>query len=306
MSIETLTVLLATALGFARPLIFAGIGELVTEKSGVLNLGVEGLMLTGAIGGFITTLSTQSLGLGLFIGGLSGAILALIFAFLCLHLMTNQVATGLALAIFGVGLSAFIGKGYVGQTVPDVAPLSIPLLSDIPLLGQSLFALTLPAYLAIAIGLVTSFVFSKTRIGLMIRAVGESPDSAHAIGYDVRLIRYCCTLFGGFMCGLGGAYIALIQNKFWVENMTAGIGWVALALVVFSTWRPFVLMISALFFGAISGLGFILQASGLEINTQFLASLPYLSTIIVLCIISSNPKTIKLNAPVSLGKSFFR
>lgn len=302
--IPFLTALLAIGLGYAIPLIFASMGELVVEKSGVLNLGVEGMMIVGAVVAFTVGTTTGNLPLGLLAGGVAGMFMALLFAVLALHLLTSQVPTGLALTIFGIGLSGYLGKGLVGESFADTPQLVIPGLSQIPVLGESLFSLPWPGYLALILGIAVVYVLAKTRLGLLIRAVGESPDIAHNIGFPVRLIRYGTTLFGGLMAGLGGAYIALVQQRFWVEDMTAGIGWIALILVVFSSWRPFRLILGAIFFGVISGLGFYLQAKNTPINVNILNSLPFIASMVVLCVTSYNPKVLRINAPASLGKPY--
>lgn len=295
---------LASTVGAATPLIFASIGELVTERSGVLNLGVEGLMLVGAVVGFMVTLGTGSMSLGLLAAFIAGMAVALIFAFLVLTLQTNQVATGLALTLFGVGLSAFMGRGFVGQTVDPLPHLSIPVLSDIPFLGELLFHFDILVYASVALVIAVSLILSRTRLGLIIRAVGESPHSAHAIGYPVIAIRYGTVLFGGGMAGLAGAYLSLALTPMWVEGMTAGRGWIALAMVVFATWKPKGVMLGAYLFGGVTVLQFHGQGFGLDVPSQFLSMLPYLATIVVLVLISRNPKTILLNKPMSLGQSF--
>jgi simple sugar transport system permease protein len=302
--ILSLTSLLAIGLGYAIPLIFASMGELVVEKSGVLNLGVEGMMIVGAVTAFSVTVDTGSVWLGLLAGGIAGTLISVIFAVLAIHLLTRQVPTGLALTIFGLGLSGYLGKDLVGKTVPDSIVYPVPILKEIPILGDSLFTQTLPGYLAIIIGLVVVYVLAKTRIGLIVRAVGESPEVAHSIGFSVRKTRYAATLFGGLMAGLGGGYIALIQQKFWVENMTAGIGWIALILVVFSSWKPFRLILGAIFFGIISGLSFYMQAKNYPINPNLLNSMPFIASMVVLCITSANSKRSSANAPASLGQSY--
>jgi simple sugar transport system permease protein len=295
---------LASTAGAATPLILTAMGELVAERSGVLNLGLEGMMLVGAVVGFSVTLYSGSINLGFLAALLAGAAMASIFAFLVLTLQTNQVATGLALTLFGIGLSAFLGRNLVGQTVAPLQALSFPVLSDLPLIGPLLFRFDVMVYGAVLLALVVGWVLARTRLGLMIRAIGESPHSAHAVGFHVIALRYCAVMFGGAMAGLGGAYMSLALTPMWVEGMTAGRGWIALALVVFATWKPRGVLLGAYLFGGITVLQFHAQALGLAVPSQFLAMLPYLATIIVLVIICRNPQTILLNKPMSLGISF--
>ena len=249
MDSQTLILILAATVAASVPLIFAALGELVVEKSGVLNLGVEGMMIVGAIFAFIVATETGQLWLAAIVGALAGAALAAIFGLITLNLMANQVATGLALTIFGVGLSAFIGQSYTGVALDGLKALNIPLLSELPVLGKLLFSYNILVYLAfLAFAGVWWFLY-KTRAGLVLRAVGESPASAHALGYPVIRIRYGAVLFGGAMAGLGGAYLSIAYTPLWAEGMTAGRGWIALALVVFATWRPGRVLIGALLFG---------------------------------------------------------
>ena len=295
---------LASTAGAATPLILAAMGELVAERSGVLNLGLEGMMLVGAVVGFSVTLYSGSMSLGLLAALLAGAAMALIFAFLVLTLQANQVATGLALTLFGVGLSAFLGRDLVGQTVAPMPDLSFPVLSNLPLIGPLLFRFDAMVYGSLLLVLVVGWVLARTRLGLMIRAVGESPHSAHAVGFHVIALRYYAVMFGGAMAGLGGAYMSLALTPMWVEGMTAGRGWIALALVVFATWKPRGVLLGAYLFGGITVLQFHAQALGLAVPSQFLSMLPYLATIVVLVLICRNPQTILLNKPMSLGISF--
>ena len=304
MNTEYLIAFLASTAGAATPVIFASLGELVAERAGVLNLGLEGMMLTGAVMGFAVTLSTGSAGLGLGAAALAGMVLALLFAFLVLTLQTNQVATGLALTLFGVGLSAFLGRGLAGQTVEPLAKLPVPLLSDIPLIGPLLFRFDIMVYASIALAVAIGWMLARTRLGLLIRAVGESPHSAHAIGFHVIALRYAAVVFGGAMAGLAGAYMSMALTPMWVEGMTAGRGWIALALVVFATWKPRGVVLGAYLFGGVTMLQFHGQGFGLEIPSEFLSMLPYLATIVVLVYICRDPKTILLNKPMSLGQNF--
>jgi ABC-type uncharacterized transport system permease subunit len=296
--------ILVATIAAGTPLVFAALGELVTEKSGVLNLGVEGMMLVGAIAAFAVTAATGQPWLGVVAGMLAGTAMALIFAVLTLTLMANQVAAGLALSLFGVGLSAFVGKAYESVSLEASAPLAIPFLAKIPLIGPVLFVQQTPVYLSWAVFAGVAWFLYRSRTGLVLRSVGESPKSAHAIGYSVIAIRYLATLFGGAMAGVGGAFLSVFYTPLWVENMTAGRGWIALALVVFATWRPARVMIGAYLFGGVTVAQFFAQGEGAAIPSQFLSMLPYLATIVVLVLISRNVNSIRLNAPVSLGKPF--
>ncbi|MDQ2989759.1 MAG: ABC transporter permease [Pseudomonadota bacterium] len=304
MNTALLIAFLASTAGAATPLVMASMGELVAERSGVMNLGIEGMMLVGAVVGFMVTLGTGSIGLGLLGAMAAGMGMALVFGFLVLTLQTNQVATGLALTLFGIGLSAFLGRGLVGQTVAPMAHLSFPVLSDLPFIGPLLFRFDAMVYGSVLLVLVVSWLLAKSRIGLVIRAVGESPHSAHAIGMHVVALRYGTVLFGGAMAGLGGAYLSLALTPMWVEGMTAGRGWIALAQVVFATWKPRGVMLGAYLFGGVTVLQFHGQGLGLDVPSEFLSMLPYLATIVVLVIICRNPQTILLNKPMSLGQNF--
>ncbi len=262
------------------------------------------MMLVGAVCGFATATVSGHLWLGVIAAIFAGAAMSLLFAVLTLTLMANQVAAGLALTIFGVGLSAFIGLDYTSESLTGMSPIHIPVLSDLPIIGPLLFSLDPLMYLSfVMLAAVTWFLY-RSRPGLLLRGVGEAPESAHAIGYKVIRIRYLAVLFGGAMSGLGGAYLALVYTPLWVEGMTAGRGWIALALVVFATWRPARVMIGAYLFGGVTILQFHIQGLGVEIPSQLLSTLPYLATIIVLVMISRDINTIRLNAPASLGKAF--
>ncbi len=302
--LDSAVAILAGAIRAGTPLVFAALGELVTEKSGVLNLGVEGMMLIGAVAGFITTVATGDPYLGILAAMIAGAALSLVFGFLSLTLLTNQVATGLALTIFGIGLSAFLGINYVGTPINGLKPLAIPLLSDIPVLGPVLFTHDVLIYASFFLIATVSILLYRTRAGLILRAVGESHAAAHAIGYPVVLIRYLAVMFGGACAGLAGAYLSLVYTPQWAENMTAGRGWIALALVVFATWQPGRVMAGAYLFGGITIMGLHVQALGFEISSHLVATLPYLATIVVLAVISRDATKIRLNAPASLGTPF--
>lgn len=303
--IEHLVPILAGTLGAAVPLIFAGLGELVAERTGVINLGVEGMMLVGAIAGFAAAAeSGYGTVIGIPAGALAGAATAMIFAFFALSLAANQAACGLALTIFGIGLSAFIGQNYISYSLPGLKPIDIPLLSDLPFIGPVLFKQDAVVYLSlIAFGGV-SWTLSRTRLGLLLKAIGESPEAAHAIGYPVIAIRFGAVAFGGAMAGIAGAYLSTVYTPLWVQNMSAGRGWIAVALVVFASWKPNRLLLGAYLFGAVTILQFHAQGLGIMVPIQFLAALPYLATIVVLVIISRDRRVLQNNLPASLGKPF--
>jgi general nucleoside transport system permease protein len=301
---DHLAQLLVLTLAAGTPLVYAALGELVTERSGVLNLGVEGMMLVGAVTAFIVAATTKSPWLGVVAGTFAGAALSLIFGVLALSLMANQVASGLALSLFGIGLSAFLGLNYVSVVIDPITPVSIAGLTDIPVIGKLLFGHNPLVYLSLVLFAAVQWFLYRTRAGLIIRAVGESPQSAHAIGYPVARIRYMAVMFGGACAGLGGAYLAVAYTPLWVEGMTAGRGWIALALVVFATWKPWRVLAGAYLFGGVTLAQFQAQGMGVDIPSQYLSMLPYLATIVVLAIISRDAATIRLNAPASLGTPF--
>lgn len=303
MDLQLLESILFATVVAATPLIIVALGQLIAEKSGVLNLGAEGMMAVGAVVAFAVTHDTGIVYLGVVSGILAGIAMSFLFAFVTLSLMGNQVATGLALSIFGVGLSAFLGKSYESEVLTAVPSISIPLLSKIPLIGPVLFNQQSLVYWSWLIFFGVIWFLYKSRSGLVLRAVGESPSSAHAIGYPVIKIRYAATLFGGAMAGLGGAYLSVFYTPLWVEGMVAGRGWIAIALVVFATWRPMRVLAGAYLFGGVLVSQLFIQGSGLDIElpTQFLSALPYIATIVVLVLISRNKGLVKLNAPVSLG-----
>jgi ABC-type uncharacterized transport system permease subunit len=304
MSIDTWITIAASAVGAATPLAYAALGELVTERSGVLNLGVEGMMLVGAMSGFAVGVSSGSLVLGYLAAAAGGALIAMLFGFLTLSLQTNQVATGLALTLFGVGLSAFAGRAFVGLPITRVPLLHIPWLTDLPVLGALLFHYDLLVYLSIALCVLMAWVLKSTRLGLRLRAVGEQPAVAHALGEPVLRIRYLAVLFGGAMSGIAGAYLSTAVTPMWVEGMSAGRGWIALALVVFGTWKPWRVLAGAYLFGTVTVLQLYAQGLGVHIPSEFLSMLPYAATIVVLVVICRDGKTILLNQPASLGRSF--
>lgn len=292
--------LVASLMVAATPLLLAAIGELVVEKAGVLNLGVEGMMIVGAICGFAVTVETGSPFMGVLAAMVGGALLSTLFAFLTQFALANQVASGLALTLFGLGLSALMGQNYIGIKPPSMPRLEIAGLSDLPFFGPVLFSHDPLLYLGILLTAAVWALLKYTRVGLILRAVGENHDAAHALGYHVIRVRFLAIMFGGACAGLGGAYISLIRVPQWTEGMTAGIGWIALALVVFASWKPWRVLLGAYLFGGINVLQLNLQAAGIAIPVEYLAMSPYLITILVLVILSAD----KSGAPASLGRSF--
>lgn len=302
--LATLAAILAAMIRAATPLVFAALGELVTERAGVLNLGIEGMMLMGAVSAFGAAHTGAGYAAAMAAGALAGVGMSLLFAFLALGLRANQVACGLALSIFGVGLSAFVGKSLVGTPIAALPAIPLPLLSDIPVLGPALFSHDILVYASIlAVPAISWFLF-RTRAGLILRAVGENHDAAHDIGYGVLKVRTLAVMFGGAMAGFAGAYLSLAYTPMWVENMSSGRGWIALALVVFATWVPSRALLGAYLFGGVTILQLHAQNWGLPVSPQILAMLPYLATIVVLVLISRDETKIKLNAPACLGKVF--
>ena len=292
--------LIASLLVAATPILLAGIGELVVERAGVLNLGVEGMMITGAICGFMATIITGSPALGFIFAAIGGAALSFLFPLLTQYALANQVASGLALTLFGLGLSSLLGQDYVGLKPPSTPKLDIPILSDLPFLGTVLFSHDVIVYLGIALVAAVWATLKYTRVGLVLRAVGENHDAAHALGYKVVRIRVLAIMFGGACAGLGGAYISLIRVPQWTEGMTAGAGWIALALVVFASWKPWRVLLGAWLFGGVTVLQLNLQAAGVAIPVEYLSMSPYIITILVLVIMSAD----KSRAPASLGRIF--
>lgn len=292
--------LLASLMVASTPILLAALGELVVERAGVLNLGVEGMMITGAICGFAVAVNTGSPMMGFLASAAGGALLALLFAVLTQFALANQVASGLALTLFGLGFSSLLGQGYVGIKPPPTPKLDLPILSDIPLLGRVLFSHDLMVYFGLALVLVVWAMMKYTRAGLILRAVGENHDAAHALGYKVVHIRILAILFGGACAGLGGAYLSLVRVPQWTEGMTSGAGWIALALVVFASWKAGRVLLGAWLFGGVSVLQLNLQAAGVAIPVEYLSMSPYLITIVVLVIMSAD----KSRAPASLGRVF--
>lgn len=301
---EAYVPMLLTIITAATPLLFAAVGEMVTEKSGVLNLGVEGMMIMGAIMGFLTVHLTGSATFAILASILAGVLMAALFSVLILYFHASQVPTGLALTIFGIGLSALIGQSMIGVAYEGIPKVVIPGLSEIPVVGDLFFHHDVMVYLSVLMVVIVHLFLNKTRAGLILRAVGDSHDAAHAMGYSVLRIRFLAALFGGGMAGLGGAYLSLAYSPLWVEQMTAGRGWIALALVVFASWRTWRVLFGAYLFGGISILQLHAQAYGIAVPAQVMSMLPYLATVVVLVIISRDISKIRINAPASLGRSF--
>jgi len=301
---ESYALLIAATLNAGTVLALASLGLLINEKAGIVNLGAEGMMLCAAIAGFAAVVHSGSDTLGFVAGIGAGALLALIFGGLVIWLNTNQYATGLAVSLFGAGFSAFAGISYVQERIPPRPSFAVPWLSDIPLLGSALFQHHPLVYLTVLLALGMVWFLYRTRSGLVLRCVGESPEAAHALGYPVRRIRLLAVMAGGALCGLAGAYVSVVYTPLWVEGMVAGKGWIALALTTFATWRPARVLLGAYLFGGVTMLQFHLQGAGVEIPSQFLTMLPYLATIVVLALISRNPLWIRINMPASMGKSF--
>ena len=302
---DAFALLIAATLNAGTVLAIAGLGLLINERAGIVNLGAEGLMLVAAVAGFATAVHTGNDWAGFAAGAVAGALLAGVFGLLVIWLNTNQYASGLALSLFGVGFSAFIGISYTQQRLSERPQFNVPVLSDIPLLGPAFFKQHPMVYLAIALAVGLGWFLYRSRAGLVLRAVGESPESAHALGYPVRRIRMLAVMVGGALCGVAGAYISVIYTPLWVEGMVAGKGWIALALTTFATWRPARVLLGAYLFGGVTMLQFHLQGQGVDIPSQFLSMLPYLATIVVLVLISRNAGWIRVNMPASLGKPFF-
>ena len=296
--------IILTIITASTPLLLAAIGELVVERSGVLNLGIEGMMVMGAVCGFAASYVTGLPWLGVLAAVLAGVATSLLFGFLTQSLMTNQVATGLAITLLGLGLSGLIGSGFVGLPGVKLTSVSIPWLTDLPYVGRLVFGQDPLVYVSVILTLGVAYVLKHTRVGLIIRAVGQNHHSAHALGYRVIAVRYACIAFGGATSGLAGAYLSLVYTPQWIENMTAGRGWIALALVVFSTWLPARLAAGAYLFGGVWILGLYAQAMGIGIPSQLLSSLPYVTTILALVIISTNRRLSVINTPASLGQGF--
>ncbi|KPB01379.1 ABC transporter permease [Ahrensia marina] len=304
MTPEIATAIFLTIATAATPLLIAALGELVVERSGVLNLGVEGMMVMGAVTGFGAAQITGSAYLGIVAAIICGALFSLLFGILTLSLATNQVATGLSLTLLGLGASGMIGENFIGLPGVKLKAIEIPLLSDIPVIGKVLFSQDLIFYISILLTIAIWYFVFRTRAGLTLRSVGDNHTSAHALGINVLKVRYLAVMFGGACAGLAGAHLSLVYTPQWTENMTAGRGWIALALVVFASWRPLRIVAGAYLFGAVTIAQFHAQAQGVAIPSQLLSSLPYIATIIVLVLISTNKRMTMKNTPASLGKPF--
>ncbi|APW38705.1 ABC transporter permease [Rhodoferax koreense] len=297
--------LLAATLNAGTVLAIAALGLLINEKAGIVNLGAEGMMLCAAIAGFATVVHTGNTWVGFAAGMAAGALLAAIFGGLVIWFNTNQYATGLALSLFGSGFSAFAGVKYVQEKLPEATKYAIPFLSDVPWIGEAFFRHHPLVYLTVIFTGFLIWFLNRTRPGLVLRSVGESPESSHALGYPVRRIRFMAVLAGGALCGLAGSYLSIVYTPLWVEGMVAGNGWIALALTTFATWRPARVLLGAYLFGGVGQLGFFLQSQGVQIPSQFLSMAQYLAPVVVLAIISRNPAWIRANMPNSIGKPFY-
>ncbi len=302
---ESIALLIGASLNAGTVLAIAALGLLINEKAGIVNLGAEGIMLCAALAGFAAVVHTGNGLAGYAAGMAAGAVLAAIFGVLVIWLNTNQYATGLALSLFGAGFSAFAGTGYVQAKLPEQAQYAIPVLGDIPLLGAALFRQHPMVYVCMALTVALMWFLYRTRTGLVLRSVGESPESAHALGYPVRRIRLAAVVVGGSLCGLAGAYVSTAYTPLWVEGMIAGKGWIALALTTFATWRPARVLLGAYLFGGVTMLQFHLQGAGVQVPSQFLTMMPYVATIVVLVLISRNPTWIRVNMPSAIGKPFY-
>ena len=302
---DSFALLIAATLNAGTVLAIAGLGLLINEKAGIVNLGAEGMMLVAAVAGFAAAVHSGNDWVGFAAGMAAGAVLAAIFGVLVIWLNTNQYASGLALSLFGTGFSAFVGIRYTQEKLGERPQFSIPGLADIPFLGPALFRQHPMVYIAIALTFALAWFLYRSRAGLILRSIGESPESAHALGYPVRRIRMLAVMVGGALCGISGAYISVVYTPLWVEGMVAGKGWIALALTTFATWRPARVLLGAYLFGGVTMLQFHLQGQGVQIPSQFLSMLPYLATIVVLVLISRNAAWIRVNMPASIGKPFF-
>ncbi len=302
---DQFALLVAATLNSGTVLAFAALGLLINERAGVVNLGAEGIMLVAAIAGFATAVHTGNDWLAFGAGALAGAVLAAAFGVLVIWLNTNQYATGLALSLFGAGFSAFVGIRYTQEKLGEQHTFHVPVLGDLPFVGPALFRQHPLVYVAIALTIAIAWFLYRSRAGLVLRAVGESPESAHALGYPVRRIRLAALVVGGALCGIAGVYVSVVYTHLWVEGMTAGKGWIALALTTFATWRPARVLLGAYLFGGVTMLQLQLQGEGVQISSQFLTMLPYLATILVLVLISRNASFIRVNMPASIGKPFF-
>ncbi|HVR49870.1 MAG TPA: ABC transporter permease [Pseudorhodoferax sp.] len=302
---DAYALLLAATLNAGTVLALAALGLLINEKAGIINLGAEGMMLCAAIAGFAGAVHSGSTWVGFAAGMAAGAAMAAAFGVLVIWFNTNQYATGLALSLFGSGFSAFVGVSYVQERLGSSPQYAIPVLADIPWFGPALFRHHPMVYLAMAFTLALVWFLQRTRSGLVLRSVGESPESAHALGYPVRRIRLLAVVAGGALCGLAGSYLSVVYTPLWVEGMVAGNGWIALALTTFATWRPMRVLLGAYLFGGVGQLAFFLQSHGVQVPSQFLSMLQYLAPVVVLAVMSRNPAWIRANMPHSIGKPFY-
>jgi simple sugar transport system permease protein len=302
---DAFALLIAATLNAGTVLAVAGLGLLINERAGIVNLGAEGMMLVAAIAGFATAVATGSDLLAFAAGAAAGAAMAAVFGVLVIWLNTNQYASGLALSLFGAGFSAFAGIRFTQEKLGERLRFEVPGLADIPFVGPALFRQHPMVYLTVLGTIGLAWFLYRSRAGLVLRAIGESPESAHALGYPVRRLRLAAVVVGGALCGLAGAYVSVIYTPLWVEGMIAGKGWIALALTTFATWRPARVLFGAYLFGGVTMLQFHLQGEGVQIPSQWLSMLPYVATIVVLALISRNPAWIRANMPASLGKPFF-
>jgi general nucleoside transport system permease protein len=302
---EPFALLIAATLNAGTVLAFAALGLLINERAGILNLGAEGMMLVAAVAGYATAVHTGSDWIAFGAGAVAGALLAAAFGLLVIWLNTNQVATGLALSLFGAGFSAFAGIRYTQEKLTERPRFEIPGLADLPFVGPAFFKQHPMVYLAVLLTIGIAWFLYRSRSGLVLRSIGESPESAHALGYPVRRIRLAAVMVGGALCGISGAYISVVYTPLWVEGMVAGKGWIALALTTFATWRPARVLLGAYLFGGVTMLQFHLQGEGVQIPSQFLTMLPYVATIVVLVLISRNAAFIRVNMPAAIGKPFF-
>jgi general nucleoside transport system permease protein len=303
--LNELGLLIASAIASGTPLALAALGLIINERSGVINLGAEGSMLVAAIAGFAAAVATHSIGIGLLAGAAAGAALSALLGVMVIWLNTNQYASGLAISLFGAGFSAFVGVGYTQENLGVRAQPGLPGLSELPFIGSALFTQHPLAYVAVLVAVAESWFFFRSKAGLVLRAIGESPDAAQTLGYRVRRIRLLAMTSGGALVGLAGAYVSLVATPLWVEGMIAGKGWIALALTTFATWRPARALAGAYLFGGVTMLQLHLQGRGVSVPIELLSALPYLSTILVLVLISRNPRWIAANMPASLGKPFY-
>ncbi|MBM7855914.1 simple sugar transport system permease protein [Desulfohalotomaculum tongense] len=307
METSLIAAVFATAITAGTPILFAALGEIFTERAGILNLGVEGMMLVGAVTGFMVAYKTGNPWFGVLASMLAGGLLSFIHALLTVTLKANQVVSGLALTIFGTGLSGYLGKAFIGQPLPNPFKAEkLGLLGDIPVIGPVLFQQDPLVYLSFVLVPLSWFFIFRTKMGLNLRAVGENPGAADSLGVSVSKTRYLYTMVGGMLAGIGGAYLSLVYAPAWMENMTAGRGWIAVALVIFSTWNPLYALVGAYMFGGIDALGFRMQLLDVQIPSYFLSMLPYICTILILILTTYKAQRNGVGAPKALGLSYDR